>query len=129
MAAVSDTLPMSVLLGTDTPELAELLVVDRGKEAGEAFAVTTRAQKKKEERDANQKSMQEEACGVQPSLLGDDSSTWMNELFGNSNGKERKVKREERRRREQLQVIVESGTEKQVKGINQHDVEGINQLN
>jgi predicted aspartyl protease len=36
-AAVSDTLPMSVLLGTDTPELAELLVRE------EAFAVTTRA--------------------------------------------------------------------------------------
>ena len=27
-AAVSDTLPMSVLLGTDTPELAELLVAE-----------------------------------------------------------------------------------------------------
>jgi hypothetical protein len=34
-AAVSDTLPMSVLLGTGTPELAELLVRE------EAFAVTT----------------------------------------------------------------------------------------
>ena len=42
-AAVSDTLPMSVLLGTDTPELAELLVAEDSREAGEAFAVTTRA--------------------------------------------------------------------------------------
>ena len=42
-AAVSDTLPMTVLLGTDTPELAELLVGERSKGSEEAFAVTTRA--------------------------------------------------------------------------------------
>ncbi len=123
-AAVSDTLPMSVLLGTDNPELAELLVVDRGDKAGEAFAVTTRAQKKKEERSADQKCMQEEACGVQPNPLGDDSSKWMGEmdeeLFGKSNGKERKTrkeKREERYRREQLQVKVLQATDTTLKNV------------
>ena len=42
-AAVSDTLPVSILLGTDTPELAELLVGERCKGSEEAFAVITRA--------------------------------------------------------------------------------------
>ena len=107
-AAVSGTLPMSVLLGTDTPELAELLVVEDSREAGEAFAVTTRARRE------NQKCIQEEVCGVQPSPLDEDSSVWMREidddLFGRSKVKERKTrseKREEKRRREQLQVDLE----------------------
>ena len=87
-AAVSDTLPMSVLLGTDTLELAELLVAEDSREAGEAFAVTTRAREKKELEMESQKRIQEEVCGVQPSPLDEDSSVWMREidddLFGRS---------------------------------------------
>ena len=47
-AAVSDTLPMDVLLGTDVPELGELLGLDT--EHFEAMAVTTHAQGLKAER-------------------------------------------------------------------------------
>ena len=39
-AAVSDSLPMSVLLGTDTPELSKLLMEDSNRNEEEAFAVT-----------------------------------------------------------------------------------------
>ena len=48
---MSDTLPVSVLLGTDTPELAELLVGERSKGSEEAFAVTTRAATCKKQQD------------------------------------------------------------------------------
>ena len=111
-AAVSDTLPMSVLLGTDTPELAELLVAEDSREAGEAFAVTTRALEKKGLERESQKRIQEGVCGVQLSPLDEDSSVWMidDDLFGRSKVKERKTrseKREEKRRREQLQVDLE----------------------
>ena len=51
---------MSVLLGT---ELAELLVAEDSREAGEAFAVTTRAREKKELERESQKRIQEEVCG------------------------------------------------------------------
>ena len=48
-AGVSRTLPVSVLLGTDVPQLVNLLSGEKGVEAGEgmpdeALAVTTRAQ-------------------------------------------------------------------------------------
>ena len=137
-AAVSGTLPMSVLLGTDTPELAELLVVEDSREAGEAFAVTTRAREKKELERENQKRIQEEVCGVQPSprALDEDSSVWMREidddLFGRSKVKERKTrseKREEKRRREQLQVDLEGEEEESAEvqelddDVNQHELD------
>ena len=51
-AAVSDSLPMSVLLGTDTPELSKLLMEDSNRNEEEAFAVTTgrRVELKKQEK-------------------------------------------------------------------------------
>ena len=48
VAAVSDTLPMDVLLGTDVPELGRLL--SQASERVEVFMATTRAQAKKEAR-------------------------------------------------------------------------------
>ena len=48
LAAVSDTLPMDVLLGTDVPELGRLL--SQASERAEVFMTTTRAQAKKEAR-------------------------------------------------------------------------------
>ena len=51
-AAISETLPMSVLLGTDIPELPELLQSDRSKKSEVAFAVTTRAAGKKQKKEA-----------------------------------------------------------------------------
>ena len=56
-AAVLSTLPMGVLLGTDTEELAELLAEDRAEEV--AYAVTTRAAQKKVKEEA-QKSLEKE---------------------------------------------------------------------
>ena len=44
-AAVSDTLPQSVLLGTDVPDLSELLKAERW---GKALMVVTRSQARKE---------------------------------------------------------------------------------
>ena len=44
---VSETLPMSALLGTDNPELVEMLQVDHEEEVAYALAVTTRAAERK----------------------------------------------------------------------------------
>ena len=91
-AAVSETLPMDVLLGTDVPELGKLLGVDLGH--SEALAVTTRAQAKQreeQEKDLQQRDLRSEASvtGIdEPSLAG---SEWLNtfdeELF--EGGRER----------------------------------------
>ena len=105
-AAVSDTLPLSMLLGTDCSVLPELLQ-DGGRKAKGVFAVTTRdARKKQEEGD--------EDCGVQPRAIDENEEVWMKELDADlfSGGKTkqkqtRKEKREKRRRRSQLQSIVE----------------------
>jgi len=64
-AAVSDTLPMGVLLGTDTKELTELLVDGRNKAVEDAFVVSTRSAVKKQREAAKQFSQKEKACGVQ----------------------------------------------------------------
>ena len=125
-AAVSDTLPYSVLLGTDTPELVELLVEERDKKVDEAFAVTTRAQERKEREEARQKHMQEEAGGVQPNRLEDDSSAWMSvmdeELFGKNNGKDarqggRNVKKDREGHNCRWTLILKVGRKKLWRGI------------
>ena len=63
---MSNTLPMGVLLGTDTKELSELLVGDSWEEA---YAVTTRAALKEQSLALKKQSEREEACGVQPYSL------------------------------------------------------------
>lgn len=92
-AAVSDTLPMSVLLGTDTPELADLLVRSNSKESEVALAVTTRAGSRKQ---ASLESRQE----AQEAAHHGNSSVWMeeldDELFGVSKVKIKKSKKEKR---------------------------------
>ena len=132
-AAVFDTLPMSVLLGTDTPELAELLEIGGSLETDEVFAVTTRSEKKKQKQEADEKYVKERKCGVHTHTLEADSLEWMknmdNELFGKSNGKTRKTrkeKREERRRRERLQVDVmsdELDVTCPIEGSSQHELD------
>ena len=113
-----------------TPELVELLVVEDSREAGEAFAVTTRAREKKELERAKNAFMRK--CA---SPLDEDSSVWMREidddLFGRSKVKERKTrseKREEKRSREQLQVVLEDEEERaEVQelddDVNQHELD------
>ena len=75
-AAVSETLPMAVLLGTDVPELADLLdgeffaTQTNQLQADEALMVTTRA-KAKQQQDAEVLRQQSELqSGVKPKALG-----------------------------------------------------------
>ena len=81
-AAVSNTLPMSVLLGTHTEEVAELLVVGEKKAEGDAFVFSTRAVTRKQ-----QTLKGESACEVLPNPRGenihqeDDAwEKWMSKL-------------------------------------------------
>ena len=69
-AGVSETLPMSVLLGIDNPELVEMLQVNGKEEIADGFTVTTRAEAKK--------NRAEKASGVRPTPLGEVLPTWMN---------------------------------------------------
>lgn len=65
---------MSVLLGTDNPELSELLTGNVQEK--HALAVTTRAQKKNQERLEEDKHQQERTCEVQSHALNElDTST------------------------------------------------------
>ena len=71
-AAVSDTLPRSVLLGTDVPELSELLEQRKtGKHKGKALVVMTRRQAKmQQEREAAMQQRQKES-GARPTPIMD----------------------------------------------------------
>ena len=62
-AAVSETLPMSVLLGTDIPELTELLQTQTTEQA---FVAVTRAASVKKRMEKEEYRRKEESCGVQP---------------------------------------------------------------
>lgn len=106
-AAISDTLPLSVCLGTDVPEWDSLLAGKKEVESERAFAVSTRAQRRREELREVEQHRKENACDVRPNSLGYEFD---DELFSGSKDKARKSrrqKREERRRREQLQVTIE----------------------
>ena len=68
-AVISDTLPMSVLLGTDIPYLYELLEGDRSKTTEDVFTVTTRAAEKEWRAAAENYHRKEEACRVRPNVI------------------------------------------------------------
>ncbi len=75
-AAVSETLPVSVLLGTDIPALGDLLGKDinstsRTAEA-EVLVVTTRAQAWHQAVEERDQALRERECGVQPTLAVPD---------------------------------------------------------
>ena len=71
-AAVSETLPMSVFLGTDIPELTELLQTQTTEQAFVAVTRAASVKKRIEEEDYRRK---EENCGVQPKALEASGST------------------------------------------------------
>ena len=127
-AAVSDGLPVSMLLGTDVPELAELLegelrdkkLAERSMSVEEAMLVTTRARDKQQAEEGKERQEKQIQSGVQAKALGaldraDAGTTeelegpnWMEcldeELFDRDVVREkphqtRSEKREERRRR------------------------------
>ena len=71
-AAVSESLPVSVLLGTDVPELGQLLqsnprAVDT--EEVERVLVVTRAQSRRDEEEERERVSRDEQSGVRPNSL------------------------------------------------------------
>ena len=68
-AGVSNTLPMGVLLGTDTKELVDLLVCDGDKAVEDALVVSTRAGLEKQKLATEEYSHRESACGVRTHVL------------------------------------------------------------
>ena len=74
-AGVSHTLPVSVLLGTDVPQLVGLLHVGKQakeeREPEEALVVTMQTQAWKQAEEAVLQEQREQASGVQPTALGE----------------------------------------------------------
>ena len=70
-AAVSDTLPVSVLLGTDVPELSELLkgMTMEPVQSGDALVVMTRARAKQQECEEAIQKEREQLSGARPHAL------------------------------------------------------------
>ena len=96
-AAVSDTLLVDVLLGTDVKELPELLH-QRSKEERvhsdlDPMAVETRAQSKKEAEEEVAHQQMEQDCGVSPSSTEEDlwMTTFDDALFEAGNSKTKRV--------------------------------------
>ena len=80
-AAVSKTLPVDVLLGTDIPELGKLLVV--GTEQAEALAVITHSQRKRKEAEKLVLSQKDQGLGATVSVISEQSIPvleWMQAL-------------------------------------------------
>lgn len=127
-AAVSETLPMSVLLGTDVPELTELLVEQTSKRSEEAYAVTTRATFSMRERRNHEGQV---ASAESLEIMHQSGSTvWMeeldDELFEVSKVRTRKEKRAEKQKRRDLQVDVEEqedGRNVEDEGIARHELD------
>ena len=70
-AAVSESLPVSVLLGTDVPELTELLkgVTMERAQSEDTLVVMTRARAKREEREETIEREREQLLGARPHSL------------------------------------------------------------
>lgn len=103
-AAVSEKLPADVLLGTDVPELPELL--NQGSIAGgrvaDAMAVVTRAQKRKQQNEEEETQQRELESGVTSTGVEDDE--WMAEmdddLFEGGHERIRQTRSQKRRERQ-----------------------------
>lgn len=63
---MSDTLPQSVLLGVDVPELEDLMADSRKEYHDKAFAVTTRSRAKREQQEEEEHGKKQEESGVRP---------------------------------------------------------------
>ena len=115
-AAVSDTLPASVLLGTDVPELTSFLgmrPIQQAKPDAEALVVMTRKQRKKQNEDEERQNRQQRADGADPKPILPTSETeqelddmdldctlfgseFDDEIFCQTRERERKTRREKR---------------------------------
>jgi len=67
-AAVSKSLPMSMLMGTDVPAMSTLVMSKLGQKEA-ALAVVTRAQRKAQEEEEASRWLKEEESGVRPRSL------------------------------------------------------------
>jgi hypothetical protein len=112
-AAVADKLPVSVLLGTDVPEMLDLLSCSQGTGKSEdldrvedVVGVTTRAQQKKQEQEATAQEEKERSSGVRPKPLNSQpeeseeanlpGSTFDDDLFGKCRDRARLSRAEKR---------------------------------
>ena len=93
-AEVSERLPVAVLLGRDVPGLANLL--NRGsrikdtEQVEEAMAVTTRAQRQREEKEAANCAEREQLSGLQPhSIVQNVEGPWQESQEGLEQGQEK----------------------------------------
>ena len=71
VAAVADTLPMSVLLGTDVRMLEELLRDEKSQSNPQRAMVMTRAQTRRQKEEENQQLQKMASSGVQPKQVED----------------------------------------------------------
>ncbi len=78
-AAISETLPMSVLLGTDVTELKELLGSPK---RDDALAVVTRAEAKRRQEQGSVQKQKQDELGVAPRALEPSSIPEVEEEIG-----------------------------------------------
>ena len=98
-AAVSETLPVDVLLGTDVPELPELLRTDF---SADAMAVMTRAQRRQmltEEEETRQKEQESGASSTGVDEVGEWMSSLDDDLFGGGQTRARQSRAQKRAER------------------------------
>ena len=102
-AAISEHLPVPVLLGRDVPDLHQLLGETPDSEVLEkVVAVTTRSQHRKEQQEDQHRRMTEVESGVVPKSLEDLELPWTNfdeDLFGTSRERHRQTKSQKRKER------------------------------
>ena len=125
-AGVSNSLPMSVLLGTDNPELLGILCeMDQGLKEDKAYAVTMRAEHQKQKDQEKMESSKMVDCSIQPHVLDDDEINGEmaglekldDDLFQQSKEEQRKTKKEKRlenQKRMELEVVEQEETEQKL---------------
>ena len=86
-AAVSETLPLDALLGTDVPVLKQLIDEATAETVEEGFLVTTRVQSKRRAQEEQFQQEKEKKSGATPSSLDSESSdkfkSWIQDLDHN----------------------------------------------
>ena len=98
-AAVSNTLPMDVLLGTDVAGLTTLLGQESTENDEEAMSVMTRAQQKRHSREEEVRRQKEIQSGARPNTMEDaeDDFQWAQGLSDELFPEERKDKPQQTR--------------------------------
>ncbi len=100
-AAVSETLPVDVLLGKDVPEFYELLngACSRKEAQDDALVVMTRAQKQKQKEQEEEIHRKEEKCGARSTRVDAWMQTFEDDLFEGGRDKIRQTRSQKRQQR------------------------------